>query len=57
MDHVPHMFYHMLPEVNLMLARAAYYDGGIDLSLKVSSRTEVITDVSKSTNSTGQADT
>ena len=40
------MFYHMLPEFNVMLARAAFHDGGIDLSMKASSETEIITDVS-----------
>jgi hypothetical protein len=40
------MFYHMLPEYNVMLARAAFHDGGIDLSPKASSETEIITDVS-----------
>lgn len=45
MSKVPHMFYHMLPEFNKLLARAVFYDGGIDLSPKVSSETEIITDV------------
>lgn len=40
------MFYHMLPEFNVMLARAAFHDGGIDLSPKASSETEIFTDVS-----------
>lgn len=39
------MFYHMLPEFNVMLARAAFHDGGIDLSPTASSETEIITDV------------
>lgn len=46
MNNVPRMFYHMLPEFNLLLARSAFYDGGIDLSPDVSSETEIITDVS-----------
>lgn len=46
MSNVPRMFYHMLPEFNVMLARAAFHDGGIDLSPKASSETEIITDVS-----------
>lgn len=46
MNNIPRMFYHMLPEFNVMLARAAFHDGGIDLSPKASSETEIITDVS-----------
>ncbi|KFZ12807.1 hypothetical protein V502_06911 [Pseudogymnoascus sp. VKM F-4520 (FW-2644)] len=46
LSNVPRMFYHMLPEFNVMLARAAFHDGGIDLSMKASSETEIITDVS-----------
>ncbi|KAL5345825.1 DNA replication factor C complex subunit Rfc1 [Pseudogymnoascus australis] len=41
-----HTFYHMLPGFNVMLARAAFHDGGIDLSPTASSETEIITDVS-----------
>lgn len=46
LNNVPSMFYHMLPEFNVLLARSAFYDGGIDLSPDVSSETEIITDVS-----------
>ncbi|OBT69823.1 hypothetical protein VE03_00766 [Pseudogymnoascus sp. 23342-1-I1] len=44
LSNVPHMFYHMLPEFNVMLARAAFYDGGVDLNPTASSETEIITD-------------
>ncbi|KFY08269.1 hypothetical protein V492_06392 [Pseudogymnoascus sp. VKM F-4246] len=43
-NNVPDMFYYMLPEFNVLLARSAFYDGGIDLSPEVSSETEIITD-------------
>ncbi|OBT74851.1 hypothetical protein VF21_06771 [Pseudogymnoascus sp. 05NY08] len=43
LTNVPGMFYHMLPEFNVVLAREAFYDGGIDLSTKASSETEITT--------------